>query len=358
MLKRSTIIMAIFVSLAIPLASSSEAELWNLIILADMENASILSGQEPILAGVIVDHASEPVAYANVHVRSGQESVFITADENGQFKVTLDSSNRIPGTYIVSIVASTPDGKTGISTTEFQVKGELTRTSILEEKLSTPEAKKFLEASSEDFSKDPIGMMLYNYYQKLQQEYLEEKIISDKLTQEQIFIQQQKIIADELREQAIEEFNPQIGTFSGYKYDDYIKGLNPEVRDTIINQINFTKNLFADAQKAREEVLLNGGTEEMARQVYLEKVTVTKETLLNFGIEIPESEILTDNQTNTEIIPAEIEVPELIKENKTLEMDVNGTDVKVESDGKTIFINVNGAIIEFLVNATGVYQIN
>jgi len=356
--KNTIIIGFAAVLMLISLVSTSEAELWDLIILADMENGTILSGQSPVVAGIIVDHASDPVGYAQVHIRSGQESIFTKADEKGQFKVMLNDSDRIAGTYIVSIVASTSDGKTGIATTEFQVKGELTRTSVLEEKLSTPEAKKYLEASPDDFAKDPIGLMLYNYYQKIQQEYIEEKIISDQLTEEQIFIEQQKAIADELRKQAIEDFDPQIGIFSGYKYDDYIKALNPEVRDTIINQINFTKNIFRDAQNARDEVLLNGGTEEMARQAYLEKISITKDELNSFGTEIPEIIEQIQNSTATETIPTPEETPELINETESLQMDVNGTDVKVEYDGKTIFINVNGAVIEFFVNATGVYQVN
>lgn len=355
---RNSILFVMAIVVFVSLIQTSHAELWDLVIIANIENSVILPGQAPYISGMIVDHASHPIPLANVHIRSGQESIFSITDENGHFRVTLDDSNRIPGTYIVSIVGTAQDGKTGIGTTQFQVKGELTRTSILEEKLSTVEAKKFLDANEDNFAKDPIGYTQFKYYQKLYQEYTEELKITQQLTEEQIYIQQQKIIANNLREQAIDEFNPKIGTFSGYNYEDYIRNLNPEVKETFINQINFTKNLFNEAQFAREQVLLNGGTEEEARKIYLEKITVTRETLNNFGsqeAEIEKNENATVNQP--------IEIQESIQngsedKNESLTINLGGSDVKIDYDGNIFIINVNGTNIEFILNSTGIYQVN
>jgi hypothetical protein len=357
-LKNSIIIGAISVLITISLIQSSDAELWDLVILADVENPVIVPGQAPSISGVIVNHASHPVPQVYVHIRSGQESIFTTTDDNGQFRALLNDSNRIPGTYIVSIVGNAQDGKTGIGTTQFQVKGDLTRTSILEEKLSTPEAKRYLDSSVDDFNKDPIGYTLFNYYQKLYQEYVEEVKITQQLTDEQIFIQQQKIIAEELRMQAIDEFDPKIGTFSGYKYEDYIRNLNPEVRDTISNQINFTKNLFNEAQFVREQVLLNGGTEEEARQAYIAKITTTRDALINFGSEQPQIEEII-NATSIQSIENQDNIETTLEDkNESLVINVDGSDIKIDFDGKIFIVNVNGTNIEFMVNATGIYQIN
>lgn len=358
-LKNSTIIGVVAVLITISLIQSSEAELWDLVILADVENPVIVPGQAPSISGMIVDHASHPVPQVYVHIRSGQESIFTTTDDNGQFRALLNDSNRIPGTYIVSIVGNSQEGKSGIGTTQFQVNGELTRTSMLEEKLSTTEAKRYLDASADSFTKDPIGYTLFNYYQKLYQEYVEEVKITQQLTDEQIFIQQQKIIAEELRTQAIDEFDPKSGTFSGYKYEEYIRNLNPEVRETIINQINFTKNLFDEAQFAREQVLLNGGTEEEARQAYMEKITITRETLNNFGMEQPQIEEKIVNATSIQSIEEQEETQAISDDkNESLVINVDGSDVKIDFDGKIFIVNVNGTNIEFMVNDTGIYQVN
>jgi len=353
---KSAIIGIITILAIIPIIPASNAELWDLIILVDIENGTIHPGQAPTVTGMVVNHASSPVGFVQIHIRSGQESVFTNTDENGHFKATLSDANRVPGTYIVNIVGKTSDGKTGIATTQFQVKGDLTRTSILEEKLSTAEARKYLESDASDFSKDPIGTMLFNHYQKLHQEFLKEVEASKKLKNEQVFIEQQKAIAKELRDKAIEEFDPKIGIFSGYKYDDYIKNLNPEIRDTIVNQLNFTKNLFAEAHLAREQILANGGSEEEARQAFIEKITITKESLDNFEKDTPET---IENSTSAEQNETPLEeTQESEDQNETSQIGTDESDIKISVDGKKIFVNINGTNIEFFVNSTGIYQVD
>ncbi|NJK78244.1 MAG: hypothetical protein HC944_05890 [Nanoarchaeota archaeon] len=161
-----------------------------------------------------------------------------------------------------------------MANTEFQVMGELTSTSVVEAKLSTPEAIKYLNAQSTDFERDPIGFILYTHYQKLLQEFITEKKIAEKIVEEQKYIEEQTKIADELLLKEIEELVPGSGVFSGYKYDDYVKNLDPAVRETIVNQMNFTKNIFEEAQQLRNSILENGGTKEEANKAYLEKITI------------------------------------------------------------------------------------
>ncbi|MFB5621850.1 MAG: hypothetical protein ACE5Q7_02815, partial [Candidatus Nitrosomaritimum yanchengensis] len=47
--------------------------------------------------------------------------------------------------------------------------------------------------------------------------------------------------------------------------------------------MNFTKNLFFEAQLVREQVLNNGGTAEEAQNAYLEKISTSRETIENLG---------------------------------------------------------------------------
>jgi hypothetical protein len=133
---------------------------------------------------------------------------------------------------------------------------------------------------------------------------LEELVLEKKENLEplehQIFIEEQRKIAEELRNQKIEEFDPGAGTYGGYKYDDYINGINPEIRDLVISQLEFTKNKFEEAQKIRDEILANGGTYEEARQAYLDMLSIPKEKLEQFNQEKleKESEEISDEQTS------------------------------------------------------------
>lgn len=358
MLKNTAILLGLFSVFALSmLIPTSDAVLWNLIIQAGVDNAKILPEEVPTISGRITDHASNPVKDVQIHISTRHDSLFTTTSEQGEFSVQLSHYNRMPGTYMVNIIATAPDGKTGISNTQFQVIGELTTTSVIEEKLSTPEAIKYLNAKSTDFEKDPIGFILYNHYQKLLQEFIVEKKISEKILEEQKYIEEQTKISDELLLKEIEELAPGSGVFSGIKYDDYVKNLDPAVRDTIVSQMNFTKNIFEEAQEVRNIILENGGTKEEANKAYLEKITITRQTLEEFGynteeIVLPEEVIAQTN--NTEQLPEQQTVEE---ENDFINTNIAGMNIQVGNNGASFFVNINGTIIEFLVDGNHIIQI-
>jgi len=349
--------------LLIPLASNSEATLWDLQILANVENTPLISGDRPIVSGVIVDHASNPVHKATVNIRSGSMSIITTTSQAGEFMAELGTQARIPGNYIVNIAATSQDGKTGITSIQFQVRGELSPTTVNKEKLSTPEAKKYLESSPEDFDRNPIGYILYNYYQKLYQEYLENVKSSEKLAKEKAFIEEQKEIENKYRLKAIEEFKPGMGIFSGPQYENYVNSLDEAVRDTVIKNLNFTKNLVEGAQVLRNEILENGGTAEEAQLAYLEKIATTRDMIEN--LDNPEYnkesnsgdslESLDDDSANLNI-NEEIVTEETTK--SPIIVDANGVIVEVEFNESVFFVNVNGVILQFLVNGTEITLVN
>ncbi|MGD8299493.1 MAG: hypothetical protein PVG77_02155 [Nitrosopumilaceae archaeon] len=61
--------------LLIPLASNSQATLWDLQIQASVENSPIFSGERPIVSGMVIDHASKPVPNASINVKSQSMSI-------------------------------------------------------------------------------------------------------------------------------------------------------------------------------------------------------------------------------------------------------------------------------------------
>ncbi len=339
------------------LIPASDAVLWNLIIQASIDNAKISPEEIPTISGRVTDHASNPVKDVKIQISTRHDSLVVTTDEQGEFSVQLSHYNRMPGTYIVNIIATAPDGKTGITNTEFQVKGELTTTSAVEEKLSTQEAIKYLNANSSDFEKDPIGFILYTHYQKLLQEFIAEKKIGEKTLEDQKFIEQQTKISEELLLKEIGELSPGSGVFSGYKYDYYVKNLDPIVRDTIVNQINFTKNIFEEAQQIRKNILENGGTREEANQAYLEKMTISRQTLEEFGNNTEEIILLEDIVTptnNTEQL-ADEQITE--EKNNIINTNITGMNIQIGNNGTSFVVNINGTIIEFLVDGNRIIQV-
>ncbi|HJJ23124.1 MAG TPA: carboxypeptidase-like regulatory domain-containing protein [Nitrosopumilus sp.] len=290
MFKNKAIIIGLFSFLMIfSFIPVSQAELWELIIELDVKG-DIHSGETVVVSGKVVDHAYKPISEAEVFIRAGSDTTLAFTDQYGVFTGEFKDFQRIPGTYAVNVIASL-NGMTGLSSSQFQVNGDVSKVSILEEKLSTDEARKYLYANESDFEKNPIGQTLFRYYQGLFEELIIEEEEYRELADEQMYLEEQRIIAENLRNKAIDESNLGNGTYGGYQYDDYINSLNPEIKDLIASQLNFTKNTFEDAQKLRDEIIANGGTYEEARQVYLDMISIPKEVLEQFNQEILDKQL-------------------------------------------------------------------
>jgi len=264
---------------------TSEAELWELIIDVNVQKGDIYPGETVVVTGKVVDHAYKPISGAEVFIRTGSDTTKAFTDPEGVFIGEFNDFQRIPGMYYVNVIASL-NGMTGLTSTQFQVKGDVSPVSVLQEKLSTDEAIKYLSSNESDFEKNPIGQTLFKYYHGLLDELILEQKESREPIAEQIYLEQQRMIAENLRNQAIEFYNPGAGTYGGYQYEDYIRSLDPEIRDLVVSQLDFTKNRFEEAQKIRDEILVNGGTYEEARQVFLDMISIPKEVLEQFNQEI------------------------------------------------------------------------
>ena len=263
---------------------SSQAALWEFIVEIEMEKGAVYSGETVVVTGRVVDHAYKATRGVEVLVRTGADTTKAFTDPDGMFRAEFKNFERVPGTYTVNIVASWY-GMTGLASTEFQVKGDSTPVSLLQQQLSTDEARKYLSSNESDFEKNPIGQTLFKYYHNLLAQLISEQREASKPIADQVFLEQQRIIANNLKNQAIEEYKPGHGTYGGYQYDDYIAGLNPEIRELVVRQLDFTKNNFEEAQKIKEEIIANGGTMEEARQAYLDRISIPKEVLEQFNEE-------------------------------------------------------------------------
>jgi len=335
----------------------SESVLWDLIIYVELEQSPIHFGDIPVVLGSVTDHAWKPVSGAEVKVRLGLDSIMVLTDTTGNFRVEFSEFEELPGRYIVNVLATTSDGKIGLASTEFQVKGDLLVQSYSEKLLSTVEALKYLHASPEDFENDPIGFTLYNYYQNIQAEFLDEINSQSELDEEQQLINEQRDLINDLTQQIIEEVNPGAGIYSGFKYDRFVDNLDLSVKDIIVNQLNYTVTLFEEAQEAFDEVLASGGTYHEARLAYYEKASISREVMNELTIMNIKNTTVSGNFTgSTELISE-------LNQNATgngqnqvdnLILNINGTLIDVGKSGTVIYLNVNGTLVKLIVNGTQV----
>lgn len=261
---------------------TSEAELWDLVIELSVEKGAIVSGETLVITGKVVDHAYKPIRGAEVLIRTGSETTKAFTDPWGVFRGEFENFERVPGTYTINVVA-TWYGMTGLETTQVQVKGDASPVSLLQQKLDTEEARKYLSSNESDFEKDPIGQTLFKYYHGLLQELILENKEAAQPNLDELYVEEQRSIADELEEQAIEEYNPGYGIFDGLNYEYYVSSLDPEIQEIVSSQLNFTKNIFEQAQIVKAQIIADGGTYEEAQQAYLEMLSIPKEKLEEFN---------------------------------------------------------------------------
>lgn len=322
-------ILSVFAIMLIP---ASDAVLWDLIIQTSVEYSS-LSGT-PIISGIVTDHASKPIKDVTVSIRTGDGTTITSTDEEGKFTIELTNIKRITGNYIVNIIATTADGKTGITSTEFQIIGEFTKSSIIEEKLSTPEALKYLSAAPNQFDKDPIGFILFNHYQKLLKEYFD--IENQKIPEYQRYLEEQQQMMNSYEEQA-----STINRFSG-TYEEYLDVMEASIRNIVENQVNLTIKIFDEAKQIKNNILEKGGSEEDANLAYLEYIVISKESLENFGVNNEESQ--NEITSNGEDI--------------TIQSKISGVKTIVSGNATMISITVDGIIAEYWIDENNNLQTN
>lgn len=334
----------------------ANAELWDLLIQINVEKGTINVDEVPKISGVVTDHAGKVIPDAQIRVRSGQISLLTTSDAEGKFQAQLGGENRIPGTYIINIMASTDDGRMGVANSEFVVRGALNPSSATENLLSNPTASRYLQATPEEFANDPLGLTLYNYYQKLFEKYITEKGIDEKIAQDRIKMEKTRIIASQNLQKVLDEKKPSAGTITDWQYGKMTSHLDPDVKDVIKEQLSHTTTNFDEAQKTKEWILKNGGTMEEAMKAYYEMLSLSREQMENIGFK--SDQFLNYNVTNsTAISIAESTNSTVENVDETLKLNLNGTDVSIKSDGISIFLELNGNLIQFQVNGTKITQI-
>jgi len=340
----------------------SESLLWDLQIFANPEKESLTLDEFPIIVGLIVDHAEKPIPEAEVKLRVGTESVTTFTNTAGEFRYEFNNAFQIPGMYVVNIVATSTNGKIGLGNTNFKIIGEVSLASVIAKNLGTQEAFYYLNAHPDDFKYDPIGMSLYNHYQKMKSEYVVQNEIEQKQAEHQIMIEESRKLAEESLQNALDDELHGVGVYEGWRYDIFVSNLDLSVRDTIVDQLNYTANALVLAQAAMQTILDDGGTMEEARQAYIDAASISRDSMykITYGDIDEIDQLSNDNSTSdfnsnqTSSINDEI----ILNQNNDEQISVNGTTIDVQMNGNFIYVIVNGTIIEFFINGTEILPTN
>jgi hypothetical protein len=251
---------------------ASAATLWDFMIKAEFEDAQIDLNEKPVISGIVVNQASKPVSEVDVKIRFAGVSVSTTTDAEGKFRYEFGEQTT-PGTFSVTISA-TKDNLKGFATITLKVgKAFSTFGEIYYKQLQNKTKASPVPAPYETLKQKNYEKFLAEQNKKLQRQYDAEA--------RKLALDEKRDLAKQKLEQALQERPVGPGTYSGLSYQDYVTKLDPHIKNTIVSQINYTKQLHEEARQAMKAVLDNGGSLQEARKVYFEKLSITKEELLD-----------------------------------------------------------------------------
>ena len=385
-----TAVAAIAVLVAAALAPQAEAAvLWDLVVDVEVVNAPLAEGQGPDVRGAVLDHAGDPVAGAAVQVRTGSGAASVEAAANGTFAHDFGPQALLPGEHSVHVVATASSNRMGVASASYRVDGDLALSSHTAQLLATPEAQRYLAADPAGLAGDPIGMRLYDYYQRLRTQHASEADAQREIDARAAEFDEERRIAENSTLAALAERHMSDGTLSGSRMDWFLGSLDPSIRTVVAQQINFTTGVFEGARAAMQEVLARGGSIEEARAAYLEAATVPKSVIEDLelaerygawsivgGLNLTaarEAEAAGENSTSPPAPPAPANstsppappAPANSTSPPAPPAQANSTStpppppaarIEVVQSGTTIVLNINGTATEFVVNGTNVVQ--
>lgn len=284
------IILSIGILFSISSLPTSEAKLWDYIVNSEFLKNPISEGDDPILFGTIVDHAYRPVSNVEIKISFAGDSYIVKSDEHGEFGKKFESLNLKPREYSVQIIAISDDGKKSMTRTTLQIEGHVEKSAKYEQELESMELANDLSKLRMN-SNDPVSVILYQHYLKLQ-----DKVTQAKYEEELLDVPQQKI--REIRKQVNNELIdildkrplPTRQFDDSIKLSEFLNTLDDEKRYLFELQMNSTKIRFIEAQNIMHNLLINGTSYDNARLAYLDHLSITQEEMSSFTKNMEKSE--------------------------------------------------------------------
>ncbi|MDC0171926.1 hypothetical protein OAK02_03800 [Candidatus Nitrosopelagicus sp.] len=292
----SLAIIFIFTSSSIP---DSEAKLWDFVVDVEFLDSPINEGKNPILLGTVVDHAYRPLSNIDVKLTFAGESYMLKTDGNGEFGKQIDVTELKPRTYSIHVFATNDDGKKGMTRTTLEISGHTEKSAKYDRQLESMELANDLSKLRQN-SNDPISVILYKHYLKLQENAAQAKYEEDLLNIPQQKIRDARQMTYESLMKSLEERPLVTRDFDdSTKLGKFLKNLDDEKRTLFELQLNSTKLRFIEAQTLMQEILKNGGTVTDARAAYLDHLSITQEEMNSFTLNIEKTEISSKPSTNS-----------------------------------------------------------
>ena len=149
-------------------------------------------------------------------------------------------------------------------------------------------------------SNDPISVILYQHYLKLQENVAQAKYEEKLLDLPQQKIRDARQMTHEKLMQSLDERPLVTRAFDdSTKLGKFLQNLDDDKRTLFELQLDSKKLRFIEAQNIMQDILKNGGTASDARTAYLDYLSITQEEMNSFTQNIEKTEISSKPITNS-----------------------------------------------------------
>ena len=208
-------------------------------------------------------------------------------------------NNFKPRTYSIHVFATDDDGKKGMARTTLEISGHSEKSDKYERQLESMELANDLSKLRQN-SNDPVSVILYQHYLKLQENVAQAKYEEKLLDFPQQKIRDARQMTYEKLMQSLEDRPLITREFDdSTKLGKFLLNLDDEKRTLFELQLNSTKLRFIEAQNMMQNILKNGGTTADARMAYLDHLAITQEEMNSFTLNIEKTEISSKPTTNS-----------------------------------------------------------
>jgi hypothetical protein len=292
----SLAIVCIFASSSIP---DIEAKLWDFVVDVKFLKSPINEGKNPILIGTVVDHAYRPSSNIDVKLTFAGESYMLKTDGNGEFGKQIDVSKLKPRTYSIHVLATNDDGKKGMARTTLEIAGHTEKSAKYDRQLESMELVNDLSKLRQN-SNDPISVILYQHYLKLQENAAQAKYEEKLLDIPQQKIRDARQTTYESLMKSLDERPLVTRDFDdSTKLGKFLQNLDDDKRTLFELQLNSTKIRFIEAQNIMQDILKNGGNTVDARAAYFDHLSITQKEMNSFTLNIEKTVIPSKPSTNS-----------------------------------------------------------
>ena len=272
---KTAIFLAIMISSVLLVHTvSAIVPMGGLVVTIKPEKSPLESNEIPVLVGTVTDQASRPIANAQVNISTAYGTFQISTDNDGKFRYQYQNPVA-PAQYLVNVKAQKDGYGIGLASTTFFVNGV---------PVSQSQQYNSNSVSGNNISQDPIASKILKNAELAKKQQAEQNAKIKQIEEEKKFVESQRALANQQLQIDLGSWFAQFNPFTPRNaYAEFVSQINQSVQTIFWGQFNFTEQKTNEGLAARDQVLQNGGTNDQARNAFIQNASSSKSEITHLN---------------------------------------------------------------------------